>query len=259
MEMDFHAERYIKRPDIRVLHTERTASTNTDALRLAREGEEEGLLLIAREQTGGRGRLGRRFHSPGGTGLYMSMLLRPRCTAEETLLLTPMAAVAVAEALETVCGVSAGIKWVNDIVWNGKKICGILTEALYGTGNGPDAVVVGIGLNLAAPPTGFPEEIASIAGAVYEGECPDGTVAPRLTAEIWERFFAYYRGEAERAFQLGYRRRQILTGRRIFVLRDGETVPATALGVDDRCGLTVRYEDQRVETLTCGEVSVRPA
>lgn len=249
---------YIQTPGIRVLYTEQTGSTNTDALRLAEAGEGEGLLLIAGRQTGGRGRRGRSFFSPEGTGLYMSMLLRPAFGAEDVMLLTPMAAVAVAEALDALCGTAAAIKWVNDILLNGKKVCGILTEATFSEGAVPNAVVVGIGLNLVAPPGGFPAEIRDIAGAVFDAPPADETVAPRLIAGIWDRFFAYYRHEPLTGFAEIYRKKQTLIGRDVSVHRPSGIAFATVLGVDDRCGLTVRYLDGAEETLTSGEVSVRP-
>ncbi len=100
-------------------------STNTLLKELAGEGEKEGKVLIAEEQTGGRGRLGRKFYSPAKTGIYMSILLRPKLTVDDALFITTSAAAAVAEAIESVTGCEASIKWVNDIYCNGKKVCGI--------------------------------------------------------------------------------------------------------------------------------------
>lgn len=257
MTTDLRTESYIRTPGIRVLYTAETGSTNTDVLRLAADGEAEGLLLIAGRQTDGRGRRGRSFFSPDGTGIYMSMLLRPRFEAEDVTVLTPIAAVAVAEALDALCGTDTRIKWVNDILLDGKKVCGILTEAVFGGSNAPDAVALGIGLNLTAPENGFPEGIRDIAGAVFAGSCPDETFPARLTAEIWDRFFGYYRSAERTAFLQTYRDKQALTGQEISVIRQGETRPAVALGVDERCGLTVRYPDGTEETLISGEVSVR--
>lgn len=254
--MDLSAERYIRTPGIRVRHTSETVSTNTDIMQLAADGEAEGLLLIAERQTAGRGRRGRSFYSPDG-GLYMSMLLRPVSAAEDVMLLTPMAAVAVAEAVDALCGTDTRIKWVNDILSNDKKICGILTEAVFGERSVPEAVALGIGLNLIAPRDGFPCEICDIAGAVFLDACPDETLPARLIAEIWDRFFAYYREPALLAFRETYRKKQALTGKEVSVIRSGETRNAVVLGVDERCGLIVRYPDGFEETLTSGEVSVR--
>jgi len=256
--MDLSGGRYFQTEGIRVISVEETASTNTDLMRLAEAGEKEGLLLVANRQTGGRGRLGRSFFSPAGTGLYMSMLLRPGIPADRVTLLTPMAAVAVSEALEEICAVTTGIKWVNDVLLNGKKICGILTEASFKDQPRPEAVVVGIGLNLTAPPGGFPEELRQIAGAVYGDTLPDDTVVPRLMAGIWDRFFAYCRHMDANAFLKAYRERMVLTGKTVTFVRNGETAEATVIGVDDRCGLRVCLARGGEETLISGEVSVRP-
>ena len=143
-------------------------STNTLLKAQAEQGAPEGTVLIAESQTAGKGRLGRHFTSPPGTGIYFSLLLRPHCTAEKSLFITTTAAVAVCEAIEQVTGLNPQIKWVNDIYLNEKKVCGILTEASVDFENGGlNWAVLGIGINIAVPKEGFPEEIRSIAGAPW--------------------------------------------------------------------------------------------
>ena len=140
-------------------------STNTLLKAQAEQGAPEGTVLIAESQTAGKGRLGRHFTSPPGTGIYFSLLLRPHCTAEKSLFITTTAAVAVCEAIEQVTGLNPQIKWVNDVYLNEKKVCGILTEASVDFENGGlNWAVLGIGINIAVPEEGFPEEIRSIAG-----------------------------------------------------------------------------------------------
>ena len=129
-------------------------------------------MLVAESQTAGRGRLGRSFHSPVGTGLYMSILLRPTFSAERALFITTAAAVAVCRAIEQETGLKPQIKWVNDIYLHEKKICGILTESSINfETKGLKWAVLGIGLNLSEPEGGFPEEIRSVAGALFAESC----------------------------------------------------------------------------------------
>ena len=105
-------------------------STSTYAKKLAESGAEHGTAVIALQQTGGRGRLGRSFHAPAGTGIYMSLILKTAADFSKAMLVTTAASVAVCRAIRKVCGADPQIKWVNDIYLNGKKVCGILTEAV---------------------------------------------------------------------------------------------------------------------------------
>lgn len=158
-------------------YVEKTGSTNADLL--CDGSAKRGNVLIAGSQTKGRGRMDRRFASPEG-GLYMSVMLNPE-SAEEALLITPRAAVAVARAIENVSGRKTGIKWVNDIFIDGKKVCGILAEA---RGGERLDVVLGIGINVSAAPEGM----ESIAGAIFE--TPPAYAREILAAEILNEFFA---------------------------------------------------------------------
>ena len=143
----------------------RVPSTNTQAKKLAADGEAAPSLLLADGQTAGRGRMGRAFFSPPGTGLYMSVLLRPAVQAEELPLVTLAAAAAVCEAVEEAAGVSTRVKWVNDILVDGRKVAGILTEAVGDLESGTmESVVVGIGVNVAQ--TAFPPDIADMAASL---------------------------------------------------------------------------------------------
>ena len=144
-------------------------STNAEALRRAVDGAPEGTVIVAEEQTAGRGRRGRSFFSPAGTGIYLSILVRPALAAERAHLLTCSAAVAVAEAIEACAGVDASIKWVNDVYCRRKKVAGILTEGSFDLEGGVlQHAVVGIGVNVRPPHAGFPAEIAERAGAVQQ-------------------------------------------------------------------------------------------
>ena len=217
----------------------------------------EWYTLIAGHQTGGRGRLGRRFCSPEGTGLYMSVLLRPKLAAEDAFLITPAAAVAVCRAAEALGSDKAEIKWVNDVLIHGKKVCGILTEAVSGPEPGAlGHVVLGVGVNVTQPAGGFPPEIAGSAGAVFPRWGPDRR-GP-LAAAFLREFYKIYAALPDRGFIAEYRSRSCLTGRYVDVLRGGGARKALVLGIDDGCRLLVRYGDGTEEALFSGEVSVRP-
>ena len=170
-------------------------STNTLVKHLAEQGGREGMVVIAQHQTAGKGRLGRSFYSPKGTGLYLSILLRPKFSAQEALSITTAAAVAVAEAVDQVTGKEGGeakIKWVNDVYYRYRKVCGILTEASidFETG-GLHYAVLGIGVNLTPPPGGFGPDIAPVAGALFPQAPAPGTKT-ELAAAILSGFFRYY-------------------------------------------------------------------
>ena len=131
------------------LYFEELDSTNSYLKEMAAKGAQEGTIIIANRQSAGRGRLGRSFFSPEEKGIYMSILLRPDISLERAVLITSMAAVAVAEAIEQVSGIQTKIKWVNDIFLNKKKVCGILTEAGIDAETGTlEYAVLGIGVNV---------------------------------------------------------------------------------------------------------------
>ena len=145
-------------------------SSNRTAKTLALEGTPHGTMVLTSQQTAGRGRLGRRFESPAGKGIYLSLVLRPGLPMTEAQAVTVSAAVAVCRAVKRLCGLDLGIKWVNDLYYNGKKVCGILTEAGADIESGQlEWLVVGIGLNLTSRPEDWPEELRPIAGSLYPG------------------------------------------------------------------------------------------
>lgn len=233
----------------RVRQYEEVTSTNDIAKGLALSGG-DNTAVIAQRQSAGRGRRGRSFLSPEG-GLYLSALWR-NCPAGEVMRVTPMAAVAVCRAVESLCPLRCGIKWCNDVVAEGRKLCGILTESALRPEGGIDWLVVGIGVNVAA----VPEGVADMAVSLHELGCD---VPPMALAEaILEQLTALRRDlSAPEAWLYDYRCRCINVGKPVRVLRGGGEQPALALAVDDEFGLTVRYGDGVTETLRSGEVSVR--
>ena len=241
-------------PKISVIAVDEIDSTNTALKKMAEAGAAEGTIVTARLQTGGKGRLGRTFLSPKGSGLYFSLLLRPDLPFFACRTLTTTAAVAVSRAVERlVPGAKCRIKWVNDVFLHGKKVCGILTEAAIGAETGKlDYAVLGIGINVTEPEGGFPEDLRSVAGAISEGGVDFSTLLGAVVAE----FFTFY-GKNGAACLAEYRARQMLTGTPVTVFGNGEPYSATVLGVSDDFGLLVEREDGTKEELSSGEVSVR--
>lgn len=230
-------------------------STNLYAKDLARRGESEGAVVIARSQHAGRGRMGRSFYSPHGDGLYMSVLLRPAFPACAALTLTTKAAVAVHQALQ-VRGFPCEIKWVNDLLLRDRKVCGILTEGQTDPKGLLAWAVVGLGINLREPDGGFPEELADIAGALYARDALPGGAARELAVDILTRFLELYQG-TEDCHLAAYRAACPAAGRRILVLGRGEPREALALGIGEDFGLRVRWPGGEEETLSSGEISTR--
>lgn len=244
---------------ITVLDT--TESTNTEAKKLANTPDSEGTLIIADTQTSGRGRMGRTFVSPPNCGIYMSLVLKPKFSAEKALLITTAAATAVSKAIEKLTNKTTEIKWVNDVYIGSKKVCGILTESVSEQNNTSlKFAVLGIGINVSEPPKGFPKELENIAGAIFKhGEAPEG-FRNKLIAEALNEFMKEYILLPKENHLNYYRERSMLTGKRVNILKCGEICgEATVLGIDENCGLSVRYDDGKVETLNSGEVSVKKA
>lgn len=231
-------------------------STNDLARAFAEDGAPAGTVVIAKQQTAGRGRQGRVFFSPPDTGLYLSMVLRP--AAEQVSLLTPMAAVAAAEAVERCCGEKTAIKWVNDLLLRGKKICGILAESRFSCADAaPDYVVVGIGINLIEPQEGFPEALRDIAGAVFPAGADPQTAFADCAAELIEALLRENARLAERHYLNGYRERLCVLGRQITVSENGSDRSAVALDADDDLRLLVRYADGTEQWRSTGEIRIR--
>lgn len=251
-------------------------STNLTAKKMALEGAPEGTVIIAEEQTKGRGRMGRSFYSPLSRGIYMSIILKPRFDASQAVLITTAASVAVCRAIERVTGISCTIKWVNDIYARGKKVCGILTEAVTDFESGQiEYIVLGIGINYSTSAEEFPEELSEIAGSIFNGtvgesNSEDGLLPSRnrLAAEVINEVLGLNEALESRNFIQEYRDRSMILGKEIRILKPGgshevrdfsEGIPAYALDVDQDGGLVVRYEDGTCATLSSGEVSIRPA
>lgn len=246
---------YLKYSNLDVSVFESVTSTNTLLKEQANE-EKEGKIIIADSQTSGRGRLTRSFYSPEGCGIYMSILLKPTLSPENSVLITAAAASAVAKAVENLTHKKADIKWVNDVLLNEKKVCGILTEGSINVKTGAfDWAVVGIGINAYKPQNGYPEDIKDIAGAVFHEKAD--AFRNRLAAEIINLFWEYYLRLSEKSFLASYKNHSIAIGKQIDVIKGESVLTATALDIDDNCRLLVRYENGETEYISSGEISIK--
>lgn len=216
-------------------------------------------VAIADQQTAGRGRRGRSFHSPSGSGIYMSILLHPDDTTDLATGFTCMMAVAVCRAVRSVLRIRPEIKWVNDLFCNGKKVAGILTEGTVSVeDNTISGVIIGMGLNVYSPHDGFPKELRSVAGSLLTREAVDADIRNRLCAAILCEFCEICTGTDRHAFAEEYRSYSMLIGKyvRITDFSDHSYRYACVEDIDDDCHLCVRYENGTKEALSTGEVSV---
>ena len=212
--------------------------------------------VIASGQSMGRGRRGRTFASPSGTGVYLSVLLKPELLSARMTMITAIAAVAACRAIEACTEEKAYIKWVNDIFVRGKKVCGILTEALVDPDSGAViGMVMGAGFNVYEPDGGFPEEIKDIAGAITEGRSSE--LRSRIAAGFLKEFRTICSAPEACDHIKEYRERSFVIGTDINVISGSSVRPAKAMDIDDECRLIVVYDDGTREALSSGEVSVR--
>lgn len=247
---------FLLSPEVYIGVYQEVDSTNRAAKAVAVNGEAgHGSFVLAGSQSAGRGRRGRCFYSPQDAGIYLSVILEPKGSIQESLLLTAEAAVAVYKAVKKVTGISLDIKWVNDLYHNGRKVCGILTEAVtdFESGN-IEFAVVGIGLNLFEASEGYPDALQGIAGGIYESrEAAAGLDRSRLAAEIVNTLL-----EETKELKLPneYIQHNMVPGREICI-SDGNSIRrAKALEICPDGRLKVQEEDGTVSILSYGEVSI---
>lgn len=230
----------------------RVDSTNAEARRRALEGAPEGTVIVAEEQTAGRGRPGKTFFSPAHSGLYLSILLRPQLAVDRAQLVTCAAAVAGAQAIEQVTGRATLIKWVNDLYCDGRKVAGILTEGVVDMESGRlEHAVLGIGVNVKPPEDGFPADIADVAGAVLDDR--SGAVRCKLAAAILVQFWELYRSLGDAPFYDEYRRRCFLLGQPLVVRQGASRVRARAVDLTRDFKLVIELPDGSRRELPYGE------
>jgi BirA family biotin operon repressor/biotin-[acetyl-CoA-carboxylase] ligase len=244
----------------RLVCLESVDSTNNCAKKLALSGAPDGTAVVSDCQTGGRGRMERPFQSPAGKGIYLSVIMKPELPPAEILPVTAMGAVAVCSAIEKACGARPGIKWTNDVVLNGKKICGILTEmSVEGESGALQYVVMGIGVNVRQEPEDFDGDVRSMASSLMH-ELGRPVSRPALAAAMLNELDAVYgdirRGDLSRALP-AYRAACVNIGRDVRVVGSGRERTGRAVGIDDSFGLIVEAPDGGRFVVRSGEASVR--
>lgn len=234
-------------------------STNNYLRELAINEAPDGQVVIANEQTSGRGRRGRSFTSFKDKGIYLSILFRPDSKPSDTTAITAWAAVAVNNAIEAVCGIRPGIKWVNDLVINQKKLCGILTEMSIESESGQvQYVMIGIGVNVNELEADFSDGLGKIATSLAL-ETGKTFCRAKLAAEIIKQLDSMCSDwpHAKQVYLDSYRKDNITTGKEIIVIKKSEEKEAVAVDITDDFALQVRYKDGESEVLSSGEVSIR--
>ncbi len=240
--------------DVRVnILDKEDGSTNTTARKLFLAGGSP-VLVATTWQVGGRGTRGRSFYGCEGGGLYMSLALKPGFPKGYLSLATPLVAVVVANAINEVCNAQTRIKWVNDITVSDKKLCGILCESVLGEQDEPQALIVGVGINLVSE--NLAEDIKDIACAL-DDICDECDVS-RLCAEIVNKIFYNFERIETKDFLESYRALSSLVGRRVKFQVGDITLRGIADRIDDEARLVVLGDDGIYHTLECGDVSVRP-
>lgn len=235
-----------------------TESTNTVAKKLAAAGCESGTIVLSEEQSGGKGRLTRSWFSPPGQGLWLSIVLRPPMYPQEAPKFTLLAAVAAAEAIRVVTGVQVGIKWPNDILLQGRKAVGILTE-MNAEMDGINYIVVGMGINVNIPQTNFPQELQEIATSL---QMETGQPVNRLL--LLQRLLLEFEALYEQALREGFapildrwRGWSVTLGQLVDVIGPDRRFSGQARDIDPDGALLVDA-DGKIERVLAGDVSIRP-
>lgn len=231
-------------------------STNKTAKEMAVAGAEHGTVIIADSQTKGRGRYSRSYFSPSG-GLYMSIILRPEVlNFENPTSVTAFAAVAVCEAIESISEKTPKIKWVNDILIDGKKVCGILTEAVTDFESGSlDWIVLGIGINVYIKTEDFPDDLQTSATSIFPNEKMFG-VRNKLSAEIINRILGYDITPREAEIFRKYKNRLAMLGNQVTVIQNKNEYKAAVIDIDAAGHLVVKNENGEIITVSSGEIRV---
>ena len=233
-------------------------STNTRAKLMARQGAPHGTLVISGHQSAGRGRMGRDFHSPEGLGIYLSLILRPECTPKNIMNLTCCIGVAMCDAVEAVCGIRPGIKWINDLILGSKKLGGILTElSMDPQCENVEYVIAGIGINCLHQKEDFPEDLQDKATSLAMNgiHAEPAALAAAMIQALYRMDTTPYPERTRTMAQ--YRKDCVTLKKDVLVIRGDSTRPGKAWDVDDEGALAVVFPDGTCQLVNSGEVSVR--
>ncbi len=239
---------------MKIIRFNKINSTNDYAKKLATKGFNEGTIVIANEQTAGKGRLGRTFVSKRG-GLYFSIVLRPK--QKDFLFITVAAAVAVAHAIESVTNKKCDIKWVNDIYINNKKVSGILTEGGFTSTGNIDYIILGVGINIFEPKEKFPKELPLADSVFHNGDIKifKNAVKRKIFKCFLNEFFKFYGNLEKKEYIKEYQNRSFLKGKKIKYIKDDKIFVASVLEIDDDAKLVVEVDGNK-NVLSHGEIQI---
>lgn len=238
-------------------HHESLQSTQILAKELAINGSEEGTLVICDEQTAGRGRMARKWHSPKGSGIWMSLIIRPDIPLVKAPQLTLLTAVAVVQAIEEVTNLEVGIKWPNDLLINGKKLCGILTE-LLAEENRIQAIIIGIGLNVNQKQADFPEELLETATslAIEAGNSFDRTTLLLEFCHQFEKLYEIYLDKGFESIKLLWESYALSIGKEIIARTLKGVFTGKALGINEEGVLMLQTATDGVIQLYSADIEL---
>lgn len=243
-------------PSLSITVLNSSESTMKDAKLAAINGEPDNTLIVADIQEAPIGRFGRPFFSKAGSGIYMSMLLRPNKNFEEMAQYTVIMAVAVTRAMDKLIKVSTEIKWVNDIYINEKKVCGILSEAMSDVESGQISnVIIGMGINFSLKQEEFPKELRKKATSLFPKVEPTIT-RNELIGEIWNQFYAILNQLPEQHFLEEYRQKSFVLGKTVSFTQTGVEYEGIAVAINDHGELVVQLHDKTEKILSSGEISL---
>lgn len=245
-------------PTISSTNTKLKESLKNKTLQLT--NEQPYSILLAEEQTAGRGRLGRSFYSPAGCGIYVSIAIKLNTISLDVMEITTAASVAICKALEE-AGFSPQIKWVNDIYIKNKKICGILAEGITnGTTGKLENIILGIGINYLLVPDELSDDLVPIVDALYHSGTKESNVYSRsdLTGMMLHHLFSILEHSGQESNYIeDYKKRSLVLGKEIHVIQGGTTRKAMAMDIDSHGGLVIKEEDGSTSVLSTGEISIR--
>jgi len=245
-------------------------STNTRAKQIATQKGTSLALIVSETQTAGRGRMRRSFFSPNSSGIYMSLLIKPTFDMSKSILITTLASVAICRGISSVLGIDCKIKWVNDIYYNGRKICGVLTEGITDFESGQiKYIVIGIEINYSTPSQGFPEEIKNIAGSLLNQETLSGKEfltsssisRNQLIGAIITELIGLLDHLDEADFLEEYRTKSLILGHQVVFSSqiNGQICykSGKAVDIDTNGGLIILLEDESTTVINAGVVTLR--